>query len=250
MSGIFNFGNNKDAEVAIEKPSKDPWYRARKHPVIYVLFALNLVELVIWFACICSSQWAVGPFDNFMKDSTVFWESQVFYGVWRYCVVRYSYDPYTAWEEQPVAINLRFTAKTSCSISALFATRDKLIEYSVAFALGVILGAVVSSALFISWVIFDKYSALIKRLLLPMVKVVQSGCTMIMMACLALKTLQATRLWCWYAACTMLFLQWFVILIHVLIVFCQSRVEGLEYVLCTKYRWGGIWPRDSEDLKW
>ena len=170
MSGIFNFGNNKDAEVAIEKPAKDPWYRvstvkllrtisimavlnsnsqmlaslintktsplylfgsnllhtqpslrrhqllvicsgcvlrnlsrycgwwikivssfylilhnpqAKKHPVIYVLFALNLVELVIWFACICSSQWAVGPFDNFMKDSTVFWESQVFYGkVW------------------------------------------------------------------------------------------------------------------------------------------------------------------------
>ena len=27
MSGIFNFGDNKDAEVAIEKPAKDPWYR-------------------------------------------------------------------------------------------------------------------------------------------------------------------------------------------------------------------------------
>jgi len=250
MSGIFNFSDNKDVEVVI--PPKDPWYRAKKHPIVYILFAINWVECVVSFACICSSQWAVGPFDNFMKDSTVFWESQVFYGVWRYCIVRYTYDPYTTWEDElnPVPINLRFSAKTSCSVSILFATKDKLIEYSVAFALGVILGAIVSSLLFICWVCLDKFSPLIKRLLLPLTKVVQSVCTMIMMACLAIRTQQATRLWCWYAACSLLFLQWVVIALHVLTVFCQSRVEKIEYVMCTKYRWGGLWPKSSESLKW
>ena len=112
------------------------------------------------------------------------------------------------------------------------------------------IGVLVSSALWVLWVVFDIMSPLIRRMVLPIVKTVQCGCVMIMMSCLWIKTAHATKLWCWWAAVITMFAQVGIIMLHLLLACC---VDKLDFMLCTccpepVYNCGQICCPDPKDV--
>ena len=180
----------------------------------------------------------VGPFDNFMKDSTKFFSRQTFYGPWHHCFVKYTYDEYAVYDNplNPPDMADRFKADASCAGSIKYTDGPekqhpiKFMEYSIAFTGGVMIGVLVSSALWTLWIVFDIMGPLIRRMVLPIVKTVQCVCAMIMLLSLWIKTPHSTKLWCWWAAVGTMFGQMGLIALHFILACC---VDKLEWMLCT-----------------
>jgi len=82
-----------------------------------MLFLANWVEFCMWWGCMCSSYWKIGPFEGVMgQDQDDWWESMVLFGPWFYCAKKYTYEPYSVWEDPtniPPYVD-RFTSKTTC----------------------------------------------------------------------------------------------------------------------------------------
>lgn len=63
-----------------------------------------------------SAYWKIGPFPLYQRiDQKDWWESTVVFGPWFTCAIRYEYDTYSVWEEEPKPpLKDRFTKKSDC----------------------------------------------------------------------------------------------------------------------------------------
>ena len=87
----------------------------RFHPLVYILFIANWLEFCLWWGCMCSANWKVGPFPDFMSPAE-YWETTVYFGPWFTCAIKYEYDAYSVWDDPlfPKPIQERFVGSQDC----------------------------------------------------------------------------------------------------------------------------------------
>ena len=193
-----------DTETAGVHAATRPPTKPRHHPLLYLLFLLNLLELLVWAGCICSASWSQGPFPSFQTNPAEYWESSVLFGPWFTCRTRYYYDVYAVWREPVLPFPDRFTAVSSCWSSLRYREagdmKRVLIESMAVSGGGVLISAAACCVLWVLWVGCNVAPGVIRRVLLPVVKSVQVVCGVVVMLCLVMLTPKATRLWGYYIA--------------------------------------------------